>query len=302
MSKSAAKHKNLPIVESDDEDRLEVVPTTPPESGALEMRPVELLQPMQEGAAGPDRPPSPENWRTITGQLSQLLEPAAHLVVWVSTAGIQPHNAIAELERQRPAISSGATQKSSAIFSSNMTQKTGAIFSSDVTQQPGAIFSSEAMQQLAAIFSAAQPPPIARFGALVPVYSTNHFQIRCLPPVRPFTASGGDWTSFWHHFEAAYISVGWSSEEALRSLLMAFDDDSLAVLNAIPAMDQATLPQACAQMAAIFDPPSNAHRRFLLRRRGEAETHLAFCSALLALGQAAYPNMDTAALDSLALK
>ncbi|CAN0105873.1 unnamed protein product [Lampetra planeri] len=59
---------------------------------------------------------------------------------------------------------------------------------------------------------------------------------------------------------------------------------------------------AYAQMAAIFEPPSSARQKFLLRKRGEAETPLAFCSSLLVLGRAAYPNMDGAALDSLALE
>ncbi|CAM9854622.1 unnamed protein product, partial [Lampetra fluviatilis] len=45
-----------------------------------------------------------------------------------------------------------------------------------------------------------------------------------------------------------------------------------------------------------------ARQKFLLRRRGEAKTPLAFRSSLLALGRAAYLNMDCAALNSLALE
>ncbi|CAM9377956.1 unnamed protein product [Lampetra planeri] len=55
-------------------------------------------------------------------------------------------------------------------------------------------------------------------------------------------------------------------------------------------------------MAAIFELPSSACQKFLLRRQWEAETPLVFCSALLALGWAAYSNMDCAVLDSLALE
>ncbi|CAM9368913.1 unnamed protein product [Lampetra planeri] len=59
-----------------------------------------LWQPVQEEeAAGPDRPSSPENWRTVTSQLGQLLESAAGLVVRISTAGVQPHVAVAESPR-----------------------------------------------------------------------------------------------------------------------------------------------------------------------------------------------------------
>ncbi|CAM9439766.1 unnamed protein product [Lampetra fluviatilis] len=107
----------------------------------------------------------------------------------------------------------------------------------------------------------------------------------------PAGAQSSDWMAFQHHFEAVYISVGWSSDEALRSMPTALDDDSLAVLNYIPVADWATLPQACEQMAAIFDGPSNARRRFLLQRWVEAEMPLAFRSTLLVLGQAAVLNI-----------
>ncbi|CAN0209302.1 unnamed protein product [Lampetra fluviatilis] len=45
-----------------------------------------------------------------------------------------------------------------------------------------------------------------------------------------------------------------------------------------------------------------SRRKFLLRRREEGESPLAFRSALLALGRAAYPRMDRVAPDSLALE
>ncbi|CAN0075025.1 unnamed protein product [Lampetra planeri] len=84
MSKSAAKRKNPPVVQSDNEDGLDVVPTTPPESGALEMRPMQPLQ--EEVAADPIRPPTSENWWIAASRLGQLLETAAPMVAQMSTA------------------------------------------------------------------------------------------------------------------------------------------------------------------------------------------------------------------------
>ncbi|CAM9521376.1 unnamed protein product [Lampetra planeri] len=66
MSKSTAKCKNLPVVQSNYDDSMEVVPTTPPDSEGLEMCPAELLQPAQdEEVASHDLPPSVESWRDV---------------------------------------------------------------------------------------------------------------------------------------------------------------------------------------------------------------------------------------------
>ncbi|CAN0179786.1 unnamed protein product [Lampetra planeri] len=80
------------------------------------------------------------------------------------------------------------------------------------------------------------------------------------------------------------------------------DDDALAAFYAIPSEDRVTLPQALAQMAGIFDPPSNVRHKFAVRMQGETGTPLSFRSVLLSLAQAAYPKMDQAALDSLVFK
>ncbi|CAM9458186.1 unnamed protein product [Lampetra fluviatilis] len=63
-----------------------------------------------------------------------------------------------------------------------------------------------------------------------------------------------------------------------------------------------SLPAAYAQMAAVFEPPSSARLKFSLWRREEGEPPLAFRSSLLALAWAAYPDLEGAALDSLALQ
>ncbi|CAM9373533.1 unnamed protein product [Lampetra planeri] len=75
------KRKNPPVVRSDDENSTEEVPTMPPKSGAPEMRPIELKQPVQEevaAAAGHSQPP--ESWQLLTSQFGQLLQLSARLV------------------------------------------------------------------------------------------------------------------------------------------------------------------------------------------------------------------------------
>ncbi|CAN0256451.1 unnamed protein product [Lampetra fluviatilis] len=120
--------------------------------------------------------------------------------------------------------------------------------------------------------------------------------LRRLPQVHAFSATEGDWTAFHLRFKAAYRSIDWSEHEVLRALPTALDDDSMAAFYSIPEADRSSLAGACAAMAAIYEPPSTIQ----LRKRGDTESPLAFCSALLALGRAAYPSMDRAAFDSLA--
>ncbi|CAN0035699.1 unnamed protein product [Lampetra planeri] len=139
-----------------------------------------------------------------------------------------------------------------------------------------------------------ESPPMALTGA--------PFQPRRLPPVRKFVVVWCNWTAFQRRFMAAYKSMDWTEVEAVHALPTALDNDSLKAFKAILEVDRANLPRAYAQMTAIFNPPSNSHRRFLLRRRGEAKMPFIFRSVLLALGQAAYPHMDRVALDSLVLE
>ncbi|CAN0254574.1 unnamed protein product [Lampetra planeri] len=91
-------------------------------------------------------------------------------------------------------------------------------------------------------------------------------RLRKLPPVREFVAAGGDWAAFTQRFEASFSSVEWTEDEALWALPTALDDDSLAAFQAIPLEKWATLRQAYKKMAAFFDPPFNARRKFLQRR------------------------------------
>ncbi|CAM9768724.1 unnamed protein product [Lampetra planeri] len=124
---------------------------------------------------------------------------------------------------------------------------------------------------------------------------------RRLPDVAPFVAQGGDWLTFQDRFDAAYMSVGWSMEEALPALPTCLDERALQAFKSIHPANRATLPAAYIQMANVFEPPSCTQLKFSLRRREEGELPLAFRCSLLALAQAAYPDLYGRALDSMAL-
>ncbi|CAN0198373.1 unnamed protein product [Lampetra planeri] len=92
-------------------------------------------------------------------------------------------------------------------------------------------------------------------------------------------------------FEVAYESVGWLMEEALQALPTCLDAQALQAYRSIPPADRATLQAAYQHMAAVFEPSSSACIKFSMRRREEGESPLAFRGSLLALAQAAYPDL-----------
>ncbi|CAM9704463.1 unnamed protein product, partial [Lampetra planeri] len=70
--------------------------------------------------------------------------------------------------------------------------------------------------------------------------------------------------------------------EVLQALPTTLDGDALAAFYAILPDQRGTFLRAFAQMAAIFDPPSNVRHKFAARRRGETETPLTFRSTNVA--------------------
>ncbi|CAN0419067.1 unnamed protein product [Lampetra fluviatilis] len=121
-----------------------------------------------------------------------------------------------------------------------------------------------------------------------------------LPNIKEFSA-GGDWNVFTWRFESAFRSVKWTEDEALEALPTMLDDVSLAVFRSIPSGRKNTLRDAFAEMSEICEPPSNAQRKFMHRRRGVNESPLAYRGALVALTMAAYPNPTADLLDPLIL-
>ncbi|CAN0296812.1 unnamed protein product [Lampetra planeri] len=119
---------------------------------------------------------------------------------------------------------------------------------------------------------------------------------------REFAAAGEDLEAFKRHFSANCTLAGWTEAKALKALPTTLDDDALAAFYAIPPGERTTLFQVFAQMAAVYDLLSSVRHKFIARRRGEAETPLAFRSALLSLAQAAFPKMEPAGVDSLVLE
>ncbi|CAN0105863.1 unnamed protein product [Lampetra planeri] len=119
---------------------------------------------------------------------------------------VEPGQPVQEVAAAQPGaiFSQDATQQPGAIL--NAKQLSGAIFSQDVTQQPGAIASAAAM------------PPCASSGVPMPFFSSGSFKLRRLLPVHAFIAAGRDWTSFQGWFDAAYASVCWPMDEALKVL------------------------------------------------------------------------------------
>ncbi|CAN0121246.1 unnamed protein product [Lampetra fluviatilis] len=83
---------------------------------------------------------------------------------------------------------------------------------------------------------------------------------------------------------------------------MALNDEALAIFTPILPERTITLQAARHKMAKIFDPPSNAKRKFQQGRREEAKAPLAYLSVLMALGQAAYPRLEEAVMDSLVME
>ncbi|CAM9909197.1 unnamed protein product [Lampetra fluviatilis] len=80
---------------------------------------------------------------------------------------------------------------------------------------------------------------------------------RRLPFVKEFTAAGGDWVAFKRRFLMNSDLAGWTQVEVLGALPAALDDNTSAAFLTIQPSERATLHHAFAQMAAIYEPPSN---------------------------------------------
>ncbi|XP_075923853.1 uncharacterized protein LOC142924846 [Petromyzon marinus] len=270
MSKKAAKKRNLPVEFSDDENDGDIVPATAPNAADQLEGPEDLLPLAQKGERGASLVRMPtKGWRYVASHLEKMLSAVTYLFNILPTANQATTSAVALMDTPTfPVTSMMAIVQNAA----------------DIPRADAAPAISATAPDSTATSPAVRPSPM-----------------RWLPPVCAFSAAGGDWTAFCRHFEAVYRSVDWSMDEALRALPTALDDDSLTAFYSIPEADRSSLADAYSTMAAIFDPPSNSCRRFLLRKWRDTEMALAFLSVLLALRQAAYPSMDRAALDSLAL-
>ncbi|CAN0018916.1 unnamed protein product [Lampetra fluviatilis] len=131
------------------------------------------------------------------------------------------------------------------------------------------------------------------------------------PPLRPRGKMTPSWAGprvrrgsppFWRrHVERGRGRLGPTEEEALEILPTLLDDISLAVFHSIPAEKKATMREAFAEMAKVYEPPSDTHRKFLQRQQGADESPIAYRGALVALAMAAYPDAEPDMLDPLIL-
>ncbi|XP_078740282.1 uncharacterized protein LOC144953581 [Lampetra fluviatilis] len=112
---------------------------------------------------------------------------------------------------------------------------------------------------------------------------------------------GGDWSAFVWRVESAVRSVKWTDAEALEVLPTLLDDKSLKFFCSIAAVKKATLKGAFAEMAEVYEPQDDAHRRFVQRQWATEESPVAFRGAVLELAMAAYPETEPDLLEPLIL-
>ncbi|XP_075928618.1 uncharacterized protein LOC142930365 [Petromyzon marinus] len=337
MSRYSRK-KNPPTATSDeDEDEEETPSQAAPETGASVYEPLGTAGAMvgtEEGAKG-KQPRAVEGWREVAGRLDLLLMAVTRLSLLLD-AMAAPAGAT-DATRRRPVEETGRMTAAGAATALDTCRSprggwrpSATWLRPDQRRPPPPTWWSPRCRQLPSSTRRiprergrpsptpqrprGQQPPFSQWGRgrdqRAP-FATNcgsipngaaMGQLRTLPPVREFVAARGDWAAFTRWFEAAFSSVEWTEDEALRALPTAFDNDALAAFRAILPEKRATLHQAYGEMAAVFDPPFNARRKFLKLRRREDETSLAYRSALMVLGQAAYPRMDPAAIHSLTME
>ncbi|CAN0419414.1 unnamed protein product [Lampetra planeri] len=103
-----------------------------------------------------------------------------------------------------------------------------------------------------------------------------------LEPVKEIVVVGGV-GGLYPTVEVAYQVLDWSEDEALKALPMALNDEALAIFKVILAEWRTSLQTACREMVEVFDPPSNAKKKFQQCRRQEVELPLALRSALMVL-------------------
>lgn len=86
--------------------------------------------------------------------------------------------------------------------------------------------------------------------------------------------------------------AGWTDNEALRDLPAMLD-------SAAPRSARSTLRSALQVLATVYGPPSDCRQLFYERQRGDKESPLTYCTALLALAKAAFPRMDEEGVDAM---
>ncbi|CAM9403638.1 unnamed protein product [Lampetra fluviatilis] len=139
------------------------------------------------------------------------------------------------------------------------------------------------------------PPDESAAGGCAPRIRSRH-----LTTVKEFSI-GVDWNAFACRFLAAVRSARWTDAEALEVLTTLLDDESVRFFRSIKAAKKKTLRGVFDEMADAYEPPDDAHRRFVQRQRAPEESPVAYRGVVLELAMAAYPEMEPDLLEPLIL-
>ncbi|CAM9373078.1 unnamed protein product [Lampetra planeri] len=222
--------------------------------------------------------------RRMEEQLESLRTVLLQLVLLVasSTSSGHPQEVLprGNVQRLETGASEGRPAKTTTAIAG--AGKASAITcATETTRQDAAILSGAAeMRSEPAISS--EPHGTLAAGADAPAGRQGAEHTRRLPHVKEFVAAGGDWSDVTWRFETAFWSVQWSEEEVLVALPTILDDDALAVFRSIPPEKKKTLKSVYAEMADVYEPPSDTRRKFMQRRRGSSESPLAYLVILVA--------------------
>ncbi|XP_078739832.1 uncharacterized protein LOC144953140 [Lampetra fluviatilis] len=308
MSKQLRK-KNIPATSSapssEDDDDLSPVVALPTmegggDAGTGDMSGVQDVT----GSAGPSAlVGAEEGWRHVAAQLESLRAVLTQLCTLVTPttspgrpSGEHPSGALPTL----PALSNtrheaailgvvGEERREAAILLPPMRE--AAILGVVGDERRGAaIFNT---LQSDAILSLPHGSPSADDGG---VGTRSHR----LTTVKEFSI-GGDWSAFACRFQAAVRSAKWTDAEALEVLPTLPDDESVRFFRSIKAAKKTTLKGVFEEMAEAYEPPDDAHRRFVQRQRAPEESPVAFWGAVMELAMAAYPETEPNLLEPLIL-
>ncbi|CAN0381891.1 unnamed protein product [Lampetra planeri] len=303
MSKHLKKN-NLPAPSSDDDDDSlnQDLPTPGAADPVTTTAAVLAKVPGKDVGVEPSSPPATDdNWRRVAEQIDSLRAVLLNLVTLVASSMALGRPQETLLSGDEQGFLQGVSEGPLVHKSAAMAVSEGA---SAITAATAAMWREAA--NLATAAGAWSEPAIlaeprgARLTeAASPKYNGAGRSHRP-PNIEEFVA-GGDWSAFTWRFGSAFCSVWWTEEEALDALPTLLDDISLAVFRSIPLEKKKTFKDAFAEVAEVYEPPSNAQRKLMHRCRGANEFPLAYHGTLLAFAMAAYPDSTLDILDPLIL-
>ncbi|CAN0112224.1 unnamed protein product [Lampetra planeri] len=260
-----------------------------------------LARPAKDVGAEPSSPLAVDDgWQRVAEQIDSLLAVLLNLVMLVTSSTVpgRPQETLPRGDERgsRRGVSEGPLVQDSAAMALLEGPSAVTVMAAATWRKAAILGVAAGAQSEPAILP--EPRGVRTAGAASPKDSGAGRSHR-LPNIKEFV-TGGDWSAFNWRFESAFRSVRWM-EEALDTLPTLLDDVSLAVFRSIPSEKKKTLKAAFAEMADVYEPPSDAQRKFMHHQQGSNESPLAYRGALLALAMAAYPDATPDVLDPLIL-